>query len=146
MYFLCPQRLVVVRGIDLYPCSLTSPTWVCGTRGADEAKLSQLLAMRVDLGSVKHHTAAVDYDNGSEVLYRSQIDDLDAEISHYYHLSAGGGGRTHAQNTSWKVAPFDEIAVYRSDPRHVTKLMRRSGGLGVLITLVRGAMGSFCGA
>ena len=33
-----------------------------------------------------------------------------------------------------KVVPFDEIAVYRSDPRHVTKLMSRSGGLGVVIT------------
>ena len=30
--------------------------------------------------------------------------------------------------------PFDEISVYRSDPRHVTKLMSRSGGLGVVIT------------
>jgi hypothetical protein len=123
-----------------------APHGPAAAHGADEAKLSQLLAMRVDLGSVKHHTAAVDYDNGSAVFYRSQIDDLDAEISHYYRLSAGGGGRTHAQNTSWKVAPFDEIAVYRSDPRHVTKLMSRSGGLGVVITLVRGAMGSFCGA
>ena len=111
-----------------------APHGPAAARGADEAKLSQLLAMRVDLGSVKHHTAAVDYDNGSAVLYRYQIDDLDAEISHYYHLSAGGGGRTHAQNTSWKVVPFDEIAAYRSDPRHVTKLMSRSGGLGVVIT------------
>ena len=33
-----------------------------------------------------------------------------------------------------KVVPFDEIAVYRSDPRHVTKLMSRIGGLGVVIT------------
>ena len=49
-------------------------------READEAELSQLLVMRVDLGSVKHHTAAVDYDNGSAMLYRSQIDDLDAAI------------------------------------------------------------------
>ena len=111
-----------------------APHGPAAARGADEAKLSQLLAMRVDLGSVKHHTAAVDYDNGSAMLYRSQIDDLDAEISHYYHLRGGGGGRTHAQNTSWKVAPFDEIAVYRSDPRHVTKLMSRSSGLGVVIT------------
>ena len=90
--------------------------------------------MRVDLGSVKHHTAAVDYDNGSAMLYRSQIDYLDAEISHYYHLRGGGGGRTHAPNTSWKVVPFDEIAVYRSDPRHVTKLMSRSGGLDAVST------------
>ena len=59
---------------------------------------------------------------------------LDAEISHYYHLRGGGGGRANPQNTSWKVVPFDEIAVYRSDPRHVTKLMSRSGGLGVVIT------------
>ena len=33
-----------------------------------------------------------------------------------------------------KVVPFDEIAAYRSDPRHVTKLMSRTGGLGVVIT------------
>ena len=90
--------------------------------------------MRVDLGSVKHHTAAVDYDNGSAVLYRSKIDGVGAKISHYYCFSACGGGRTHAQNTSWKVVPFNEIAVCRSDPRHVTKLMSRSGGLGVVIT------------
>ena len=49
-------------------------------READEAKLSQLLSMRVESRSVKHHTAAVDYDNGSAMLYRSQIDDLDAAI------------------------------------------------------------------
>ena len=70
----------------------------------------------------------------SVALYRSQFDDNGAEISHYYHFRAGGGGRTHAQNTSWKVVPFDEIAVYRGDPRHVTKLMSRSGWLGVVIT------------
>ena len=28
-----------------------------------------------------------------------------------------------------KVVPFDEISVYRSDPRHVAKLISRSGGL-----------------
>ena len=32
-----------------------------------------------------------------------------------------------------KVVPFDEIAVYRSDPRHVTKLMSRRDGLDVVI-------------
>ena len=37
------------------------------TRRADEAKSSQLLVMRVELRSVKHHTAAVEYDNGSAV-------------------------------------------------------------------------------
>jgi len=31
-----------------------------------------------------------------------------------------------------KVVPFDEIAVYRSDPRHVAKLITRSGGLDVV--------------
>ena len=63
--------------------SSLAPHGPAAARGADEAKLSQLLAMRVDLGSVKHHTAVVDYDNGSAMLYRSQIDDLDAEIAHY---------------------------------------------------------------
>ena len=33
-----------------------------------------------------------------------------------------------------KVVPFDEIAAYRSDPRHVTKLMNRSDGLDVAVT------------
>ena len=33
-----------------------------------------------------------------------------------------------------KGVPCDEISVYRSDPRHVTKLMSRSGGLGVVVT------------
>ena len=33
-----------------------------------------------------------------------------------------------------EVVPFDEITAYRSDPRYVTKLMSRSGGLGVVIT------------
>ena len=33
-----------------------------------------------------------------------------------------------------EVVPFDEIAAYQSDPGHVTKLMSRSGGLGVVIT------------
>ena len=90
--------------------------------------------MRVELRSVKHHTAVVDYDKGSVVLYRSQFDDAGAEISHHYYFSDGGGGRTHAQYTSWKVVPFDEISVYRSDPRHVTKLMSRSGGLDAVST------------
>ena len=33
-----------------------------------------------------------------------------------------------------KVVPFDEISVYRSDPRHVTKLMSRGDGLDVVST------------
>ena len=33
-----------------------------------------------------------------------------------------------------KVVPFDEISVYRSDPRHVAKLMSRSDGLDVVST------------
>ena len=43
-------------------------------------------------------------------------------------------GVYHTQNTSRKVVPFDEISVYRSDPRHVTKLMSRSGGLDAVST------------
>ena len=31
-----------------------------------------------------------------------------------------------------KMVPFDEISVYRSDPRHVAKLMSRSDGLDVV--------------
>ena len=33
-----------------------------------------------------------------------------------------------------EVVPFDEIAAYRSDPRHVAKLMSRSGGLDAAST------------
>ena len=66
--------------------------------------------MRVELRDSKHHSAAVDYDNASEVLYSSQFDDDSAEISYYYYFCAGGGVRTHAQNTSWKVVSFDEIS------------------------------------
>ena len=33
-----------------------------------------------------------------------------------------------------KVVPFGEISVYRSDPRHVAKLMSRSDGLDVVST------------
>ena len=33
-----------------------------------------------------------------------------------------------------KVVPFDEISVYRSDPRHVAKLMSRSDGLDAVST------------
>ena len=42
-----------------------------------------------------------------------------------------------------KVVPFDEIAAYRSDPRHVTKLMSRSGGLGVVSTAGTHSCGGF---
>ena len=112
-------------------------------READEAKLSQLLSMRVESRSVKHHTAAVDYDNGCAVLYRSKIDGVGAKISHYYCFSACGGGRTHAQNTSWKVVPFGEISVYRSDPRHVAKLTSRSDGLDVVSTARKRRWGVF---
>ena len=33
-----------------------------------------------------------------------------------------------------KMVPFDEISVYRSDPRHVPKLMGRNGGLDAVST------------
>ena len=112
-------------------------------READEAKLSQLLSMRVESRSVKHHTAVVDYDNGCAVLYRSKFDGAGAKISHHYYFSACGGGRTHAQNTSWKVVPFGEISVYRSDPRHVAKLMSRSDGLDVVSTALKRHWGEF---
>ena len=88
----------------------------------------------VELSSKTCHITFNSTNNGYALHYRPGIDDAGAEISHHYYFSDGGGGRTHAQNTSWKVVPFDEIAAYRSDPRHVTKLMSRSGGLGVVIT------------
>ena len=42
-----------------------------------------------------------------------------------------------------EVLPFDEIAAYQSDPGHVTKLMSRSGGLGVVITAGTHGCGGF---
>ena len=90
---------------------------VGGLRGADEAKSSQLLAMRVELRSVKHHTAVVDYDNGFAVLCRSKFDGAGAETLFTLPLfKCWRRWSTHAQNTSWKVVPFGEISVYRSDP------------------------------
>ena len=103
-------------------------------RGADEAKSSQLLVIRVELRSVKHHTAEVGYNNGSEVLCRSKIDDAGAEISHHYYFSDGGHDPPYLRFPP-RVVPFDEISVYRSDPRHVTKLMSRRDGLDVVIAV-----------
>ena len=42
-----------------------------------------------------------------------------------------------------EVLPFDEIAAYQSDPGHVTKLMSRGGGLGVVITAGTHGCGGF---
>ena len=42
-----------------------------------------------------------------------------------------------------EVLPFDEIAAYQSEPGHVTKLMSRSGGLGVVITAGTHGCGGF---
>ena len=56
------------------------------TCGADEAISSQLLTMRVEFRYLKHHTAAVEYGNGSALIYRSQFDGAGAEISHVYHF------------------------------------------------------------
>ena len=107
------------------------------------AIILNFLVVIVESSSETSHRAFNSSNNGRTVLYRSQIDDLDAEISHYYHLRGGGGGRTHAQNTSWKVVPFGEISVYRSDPRHVAKLMSRSDGLDVVSTARKRRGGEF---
>ena len=42
-----------------------------------------------------------------------------------------------------KVVPFGEISVYRSDPRHVAKLMSRSDGLDVVSTARKRRWGDF---
>ena len=42
-----------------------------------------------------------------------------------------------------KMVPFDEISVYRSDPRHVAKLMSRSDGLDVVSTARKRHWGEF---
>ena len=42
-----------------------------------------------------------------------------------------------------KVVPFGEISVYRSDPRHVAKLMSRIDGLDVVSTARKRRWGEF---
>ena len=139
--FTDPNSILMASSCD--DMASPAPHGPGAARGADEAKSSQLLSMRVESRSVKHHTAVVDYDNGCAVLYRSKFDGVGAKISHYYCFSACGGGRTHAQNTSWKVVPFGEISVYRSDPRHVAKLTSRSDGLDVVSTARKRRWGEF---
>ena len=139
--FTDPNSILMASSCD--DMASPAPHGPGAARGADEAKSSQLLSMRVESRSVKHHTAVVDYDNGYAVLYRSKFDGVGAKISHHYCFSACGGGRTHAQNTSWKVVPFGEISVYRSDPRHVAKLTSRSDGLDVVSTARKRRWGEF---
>ena len=51
-----------------------------------------------------------------------------------YYFSDGGHDPPYLRFPP-RVVPFDEISVYRSDPRHVTKLMSRRDGLDVVIAV-----------
>ena len=60
-----------------------APHGPAAARGADEAKLSQLLAMSVDLGSIKHCasiTGAIECDVTS---FRTQFDNCDEKVQYY---------------------------------------------------------------
>ena len=61
----------------------------------------------------------------------------------YYHFSVPGRDGALRLCFVAEVLPFDEIAAYQSDPGHVTKLMSRSGGLGVVITAGTHGCGGF---
>ena len=67
----------------------------CGksARKGSGPHISFLLTTRVDFGSVKHRTAVNNNDDGSAMLYRSEIDHNNAEISLLYHFGAVGRGR-----------------------------------------------------
>ena len=52
-----------------------------------------LLVTRVDFRSLKHCMAVNNNDDGSAMLYRSEIDHNNAEISLLYHFGAVGRGR-----------------------------------------------------
>ena len=54
------------------------------------AKISHFLVIVVDLSSETSHSTFNSTGNGHALHYRSKIDDYDAKISHYYHLSIGG--------------------------------------------------------
>ena len=55
----------------------------CGGAGADEAKSSQLLAMRVDLGSVKHHASIAGAMKCLVRSFRTRFDDNDEKVQYY---------------------------------------------------------------
>ena len=92
------------------------------------------LLIVVVLGSETSRSASNVIKNGRAVLYRSGFDDAGAEISHHYYFSDGGHDPPYLRFPP-RVVPFDEISVYRSDPRHVTKLMSRRDGLDVVIAV-----------
>ena len=96
-------------------------------------KMLHFLFIIGELSCETSHSASNSTDKERAMHYGSEIDDYGAKISHYHYFSAGGCEGPVLCFLP-KVVPFDEIAVYRSDPRHVTKLMSRSGGLGVVIT------------
>ena len=111
--------------------------------GGGMAKMPNFLISMVESSFETSPSASNSTGKGRVMLYRSKFDGVGAKISHHYCFSACGGGRTHAQNTSWKVVPFGEISVYRSDPRHVAKLTSRSDGLDVVSTARKRRWGEF---
>ena len=60
-----------------------APHGPAAARGADEAKLTQLLAMRVDLGSVKHCASIVGAIKRPVRSFRTRFDDNDEKVQYY---------------------------------------------------------------
>ena len=96
--------------------------------------MRHFLVSMVESSSEISHSAFNSTGNGHAMLHRLEIDDGVAEISHLCRFSARSQYTWLVPMFLAKVVPFDEIAAYRSDPRHVTELMSLSGGLGVAIT------------
>ena len=92
----------------------------------------------VELSYETSHSASNDSNDGRAMLYRSEIDNHEAEISPLCHFGAGSrrtAARAHTHIFGLvKVVPFDEIFIKPSDLKHVGKLLGRSDGLGVVIT------------
>ena len=96
----------------------------CGksARKGSGPHISYLLTTRVDFGSVKHRTAVNNNDDGSAMLYRSEIDHNNAEISLLYlkvPFRRCWPRSCHVDLDRWKVVPRGEIFINPSDPKHV---------------------------
>ena len=97
----------------------SQPPYGESARGGQGRHISQLLVTRVDFRSLKHCMAVNNNDDGRAVLYRSEIDHDDAEVSLVYHFSAVCRGHAMRDLDRWKVVPRGEIFINPSDPKHV---------------------------
>ena len=89
----CFIALKLVMMASSYDDMASQPPCGKSARKGSGPHISYLLTTRVDFGSVKHRTAVNNNDDGSAMLYRSEIDHNNAEISLLYHFGAVGRGR-----------------------------------------------------